>query len=168
MGVTTPLRRALKQTFYPFVERRGFVADLRDQPRSVVFRRTAGSVVQMFEVQWEKFGKPRFALNFGTCSVDGITIQHEVHSAGSVYPSWCPDAGALQPRRGATSRSWFRQDHSFVHYLLRGPALRDPTAVVAELLALFPELEQYWSTGHVGPHMRIWKPRNPRAVHNGS
>jgi hypothetical protein len=42
----------------------------------------------------------------------------------------------------------------------------DPTAVVAELLALFPELEQYWSTGHVGPHMRVWNPRNSRAVHN--
>jgi hypothetical protein len=166
MGTTTALRRALKQDFFAFVEKRGFRMDQRDQPRSTVFRRSVGGVVQIFGIQWEKYGRPRFALHFGTCSEAGLLIQGQVHQAGSVFPGWCPDAGSLQPRRGTSTRSWFRQDRSLLQRLFLRPAMREPSEVAGELLALFPELERYWATGEVGRHMRIWNHHPPGLVQN--
>lgn len=166
MGTTTPLRRALKHAFFPHVEKSGFIADLRDQPRSTVFRRATGGVVQMFELQWEKYGKPRFSLNFGTCPAAGMHIQGQLHIPENVFPTWCPDAGTLRPRRGATTLSWFRQDRSFLQRLFRRPALREPSEVVGQVQKLFPELERYWSTGEVGRHMCIWSSRPHHMAHN--
>lgn len=166
MGITTGLRRALKQDFFSFVEKTGFSIDPRNQPGSTVFRRSVGSVVQIFEIQWEKYGRPRFALHFGTCAAAGLQIQGQVHHTGSVLPTWCPDTGSLQPRRGTSSRSWFRQDRPLLQRLLLRPAMREPSEVVGEVLALFPELERYWATGEVGKHMRIWNHHPPGFVQN--
>ena len=160
MGVTTALRRALKDEFFPYVETRGFIADTALQPRSTIYRRRAPNVMQMFEVQWEKYGKPRFALHFGTCPLEGLLIHGERHLPESVLPTWCADAGSLQPGRGAGTDSWFRQDATVVQRLLLQPALRQPADVVQELLALFPELERYWTSGEIGPHLRLWHPRH--------
>ena len=157
MGRTTELRRALKERFVPYAVDRGFVVDERRQPGSTVFRRSENHRVDMFEVQWEKYGKPRFAVHFGTCPADGLRVNEAVHAAPDALPTWCPDAGSLQPRRGAGSRSWFRQDSTIVERLLGRPALRAPGDVVNQLLALFAELERYWRSGDAGPHMRFWK-----------
>jgi hypothetical protein len=164
MGPTTELRRELKARFYPFAQQIGFAADLRDEPRSAVFRRQIRDRVQLFDLQWEKYGKPRFSLNFGTCSAKGLSIQGHLHPPETVFAAWCPDAGTLQPCKGTSNRRWFRQDNRFVQRLLGQPALRNPADVVTELLRLFGELERYWSTGEVGRHMRIWDPRNSRGV----
>ena len=156
MGATTELRRALKERFFPYLRARGFAADLRHQPTSTVFRRRMGSGVQILGVQWEKYGKPRFVVHFGTCPAEGLPLQSGVCSPDDTLPTWCPDSGSLQPRRGVSSRAWFRQDSTLVQRLLGQPALRAPADVVDELLEIFPELERYWTTGDVGPHVRLW------------
>ena len=156
MGATTELRRALKERAFPHLLARGFTADLRHQPTSTVFRRRMRSGVQILEVQWEKYGKPRFVVHFGTCPAEGLPLQSGVSSPDDTLPTWCPDSGSLQPRRGVSSRAWFRQDSTLVQRLLGQPALRAPADVVDELLEIFPELERYWTTGDVGPHVRLW------------
>jgi hypothetical protein len=156
MGPTTELRRALKARFFAYARDRGFVADERLQPRSTIFRRGVADRVHIFEVQWDKYGKPRFALHFGTCRADGVDVNGTIHPPGDTLPTWCPDTGSLQPRRGTGTRSWFRQDSTVLQRVLGRPALRDPGDVVDELLALFPELERYWASGEVGPHLRQW------------
>lgn len=156
MGPTTDLRRELKARFLPYAADRGFVVDRTAQPQSTVFRRRVGHDVQIFEVQWEKYGRPRFRVNFGTCPADGLRAGGTVHPPDATLPSWCPDAGTLQPRRGRTSRSWFRQDATWAERLLGKPARRDPSAVVDECLSLFQELERYWTHRQVGPHLRQW------------
>ena len=163
MGATTELRRALKVRFFPYLIARGFVADLRDQPMSTVFRRRLGSRVQIVGVQWEKYGKPRFAVFFGTCPAEGLQLQGRVWSPDEILPTWCPDTGSLQPGRGLSTRAWFRQDSTLMQRLLGQPPLRTPDHVVEELLALFPELERYWTVGEVGPHVRIRQA--PAAAH---
>lgn len=156
MGRTTDLRRALKTRFFPYALDRGFVADGRRQPVSTTFRRLAGSSVQIFDVQWEKYGKPRFAVHFGTCPAGGLSVSGTLHPPGEALPTWCPDTGSLQPRDGTSTRSWFRQDATLLQRLLGRPPLRDPAEVAEEVVALFPELERYWQTGEVGRHMRRW------------
>jgi hypothetical protein len=159
MGATTDLRRALKATFIPYVVERGFVVDSRSQPRSTEFRRRVGNVVQIFSLQWEKYGTPRFAVHFGTCPAEGLSVNGTLHAPEDTLPTWLPESGTLQPGRGPASRFWFRQDASLLQRLMGKPAVRSSTAPVDELLALFPELERYWATGSVGPHLKLWNPQ---------
>ena len=162
MASTTALRRELKARFFPYATERGFVMDPRNQPRSTAFRRRAESRVHMFEVQWEKYGTPRFIVHFGTCPAEGLRVDGRLIAPEDTLPTWCPDAGTLQPRRGTSPRSWFRQDSPWISRMLGRPALRAPAAVVDELLALLPELERYWRSDEVGPHLKLWGPQSTR------
>ena len=162
MGVTTELRRALKARLFPYLLARGFAPDLRNQPNLAVFRRRADGRVHILGLQWEKYGKPRFIIHFGTCPADGLPLKSGVCSPEDVLPTWCPDAGTLQPRRGMSTRAWFRQDSTLVQRLLGQPARRAPNEVVDELIAVFPELERYWVSGEAGPHVRLWPVRGDR------
>lgn len=157
MGTHTELRRELKDRFFPYAAERGLAVDRRHQPGSTIFRRRVGSRVQMFEVQWDKYGAPRFALHFGTCPAVGVHLNGTAYTPDDILPTWCDDVGTLQPRRGFSSRSWFRPDSTAVRRLLGRPALRAAVDVVDELLALFPEIEQYWASGDVGRHLRMWR-----------
>ena len=156
MGTTTELRRALKARFVPHAASRGFAVDERNQPHSTVFRRRAGVSVQMFEVRWEKYGRPRFAVHFGTCPAEGLDVNGVLHAPEDTLPTWCPDPGSFRPRRGGAGNQWFRGDATVLQRLRGSPALRDPDLVVDELLAIFPELERYWAEGEVGPHLKLW------------
>ena len=162
MGATTELRRALRARVFPYLFARGFAADLRNQPTSTVFRRPVRNRVLVLGVQWEKYGKPRFVVHFGTCPAEGLRFQSGVCCAEDMLPTWCPDSGILQPRRGLSSRSWFRQDSTLVERLLGQPPLRAPDDVVDELIAVLPELEHYWTSGEIGPHVRLWPVRGGR------
>ena len=157
MGPTTELRRALKARFFSHAVAIGFAMDDRNQPRWTTFRRRVGSSVQIFDVQWEKYGKPRFIVHFGTCPAEGLPLDGTIHLPEETLATWCPDRGSLQPRPGTSSRSWFRQDSTLWQRLLGRPPRRDPGDVVDQLFAIFPELERYWADGQVGPHLRQWK-----------
>ena len=157
MGRTTELRRALKTQFFAHAIGRGFVVDERHQPGTTTFRRRAGNGVHVFDVQWEKYGKPRFAVHFGTCPSEGLLVNGVTHLPDETLATWCADAGTLRPRRGSSAHAWFRQDAAWWERLVGRRALRDPADVVAELLAVFPELERYWVSGDVGPHLKLWR-----------
>ena len=131
--------------------------DERSQPSATRFRRRAGSLVQMFEVRWEKYGRPRFAVHFGTCPADGLLVNGVLHAPEDTLPTWCPDTGTLRRRRGGAGGLWFRQDATVLERLLGSPAARNPEGVVDELLAVFPELERHWADGEVGPHLKLWR-----------
>jgi hypothetical protein len=111
----------------------------------------------MFELQWDKYGSARFAINFGTCPILGLDINGKSTPAEEALPTWCSDTGRLQPRVGSGTRSWFRQDSTLLQRLMGARAVRHPSEVADELLALFPEVEQYWASGTVGPHVKIWR-----------
>ena len=113
------------------------------------------SRAELFEVQWDKYGTPRFVVRFGTCPPGGLQVNGQVFAVEETLPTWCDDSGSLQPRRGFSTRSWFRQDSTLVQRLLGHPARRSAAGVVDELLALFPEVERYWATGAVGPHIQM-------------
>lgn len=156
MGPTTELRRELKRTFFPFVQGRGFCIDHRDAPTFTRFRRHTPEAVHLFEVQWEKYGAPRFVINFGTSPPQGLEINGELHAPERLYVGWLPRNGRLQPKGGTSSRSWFRQDESLLRRWMPGSRkLRAASDVVDELLHLFAELEAYWNDGTVGQHLRM-------------
>ncbi len=155
MGNTTELRREIKQTFVPFAEARGFKLDRRYSPQFLEFRRVTEREMHLFDIQWEKYGKPRFVVNFGKCPAHGAVFNGEMLSPGLVRPAHCSVNGRLQPGKGPMTSNWFRQDKPFLARLLSRESLYPPGQVVGELVSLFPELEAYWRDGITGPHLRI-------------
>jgi hypothetical protein len=157
MGNTTALRQALKAMVYPRLQAQGFVIDQRRQPVSTTFRRARGERVDLLDLQWDKYGRPRFVLHAGTCPATGLMLATGLLPAADALPTWCADAATLKPRRGTGTRAWFRQDATLPQRLLGRPRLRPPEAVVAELLALLPELGPFWDSGRAGPHLWRWR-----------
>jgi hypothetical protein len=157
MGTTTALRREIKRRFIPAIEKEGFALDERNAPAFWIFRRKAERSVHVFCLQWEKYGRPRFRIDLGTCPLEGLEFSGNRFAWEDMHPHWVLDATTLIPKRGTSSRAWFRQDTTWLRRLFGAPALRSPGEVVDELLALFPEADKYWAEGTLGPHMRQWR-----------
>ena len=155
MGPTTELRRHLKSTFYPFAEARGFRLDNRHAPTITRFRRPTSDAVHLFELQWEKYGRPRFVVNFGACPPSGLQLEGRQLAPEELFVGWLPGNGRLQPLKGTGSGSWFRQDKPWLGRLLSGARLRPAAEVVEELLELFPEVERYWNEGRRSEHLYL-------------
>jgi len=155
------LRNEVRTTFVPFVRSVGFERVPHRSSLFVDFRRNAGAVVHVLEVQWDKFGRPRFVINYGTCPLAGLDIRGEHFTPSDVCAGWLPDSGRLRPGRGASTASWFRQDRSLLTTLPLRRRSRAASAVIAEAVHLSGELEAYWRSGVVGEHMR---PVPPSAI----
>ncbi len=155
MGQTTELRRAIKRSFAPEMTRKGFVVDSRDMPQCSTFRCCTADDVRVCDIQWDKRGRPRFVVNFGSCGPKGVICHGQAVEAADVFPSQTPLAGRLGPRSASRGESWFGQDRSWLASLFLQLRFLSAEEVVAELLRLFPEVERYWSTGEVGPHLRM-------------
>lgn len=160
MGKTTDLRRALKSSFFPFVRQLGFEVDQRHGPGFVDFRRRSGERVEFIEIQWEKYGRPRFKLSFGTVSAHGTVSHGSLIPANEVGPGQAPSYVILYPTgKGGSTRNWFCQDKPLWLTILTLRRLKAPEQVCDELLQFFPEVESYFATGETGPHCRVH--RNP-------
>ena len=157
MGTTTELRRDLKARFFPHVLQGGFILDESGAPGFWRFRRKAGDGVQLFEVQWDKYGRPRFVINFGRCPFEGLRIDGKVFPPEEVLVGWLPTHGRLQPVRGSSVGSWFRQDKRLLPRLFSKEKLVPAGRVVSRLLELFPEVETWWANGSVGPHLEMFE-----------
>jgi hypothetical protein len=152
MGTTTDLRRALKADVYPLLARRGFAIDQRHSPQFTDFRRTRGHVVDFIEFQWEKYGRPRFKFSFGTVSASG-TVGGGMHTlAADMGPGQAPSYVCLYPKgNGTSTRHWFCQDaRPLLHFLGFQP--RPASQVSTELVALLPEVDEYFLSGKAGLH----------------
>ena len=153
MGRTTALRREIRTRFFPFMIAKGFVLDMRDAPTFFAFRKETPEGVLHCDIQWEKYGKPRFILNFGRGepAVAPTAIRGRLHSR----------------RRPAfwTTRDWFCQDRPLLSRIFRS-RFRPPAEVVDSLLSLFAEVEACWASGVAGPHIRLFPalPVTPRPV----
>ena len=157
MGSTTELRRELKERFFPRALAGGFVLDQSGAPGFWRFLRRAGDGVHLLEVQWEKYGRPRFVINFGQCPLEGLTIDGKRFPPEQVLVGWLPSNGRLQPVRGPSVRNWFRQDKGLLARLFSTEKLVPAGRVVSRLLELFPEVEAYWEKGTVGPHLEMFE-----------
>jgi hypothetical protein len=146
MGRTTDLRQAVKRDFVPFLRDKGFTLDMSDAPRLYRFRKIDSDVVLECNVQWEKYGSPRFILNFSKRGSKGLIA-----------------SGRLGPSQRRTLAGWFRQDRPWPSRLISFSKLYPAEQVVARLIALFGEVEAYWKSGTVGPHMRLLPVPRPRA-----
>lgn len=155
MGRTTALRRELKRVLVPFMESKKFIIDQRHAPSFFEFRRIVNGRVQFFEIQWEQSGKPRFVVNFGHASIKGTICHNERISANEVCAGKTAEYCRLRPGRGSSTRSWFRQDRPTLSALIARNSFYPPELPVQQLIELFPEAEEYWLTGMLGPNSKL-------------
>ena len=155
MGRTTELRREIKSTFVPYVEEKGYVCSMKNAPSFIDFKKITNNEVWVFDIQFEKYGLPRFVVNFGKCSADGVTLNGTHYSQSEIVPSLTPGIGRLQPGKTSSTGSWFRQDKHWLTKLVTSSKQRPASEVVNQLMSMFSELEQYFEKGTIGEHLRI-------------
>lgn len=149
---TAALRDEIKKTFFPFAAEKGFTRD-KGSSLFFVFRKVDENGGYVFDIQFEKYHKPRFVVNLGSCGVDGVTLGGRHIAASDIQPSDTPNFARLKPGAGGGTNSWFRQDRSLLKSLLTFKRLDDPAAPVALLMKLFAEAEEYLYAGTRGPHI---------------
>lgn len=153
MGITTPLRAALRKTFYPYVESQGFVLDKSQQPDTAVFRGRRQDVIHVFEITWDRYGAPRFSLTFGETPASGAMLDGK-HVGGEEVRVCCSASMlALQRKRTGLKAGWFQLRRPFVQQLLTRKRDYSPQEVVAQLMAWFPEVDAWWDSKAIGPHL---------------
>jgi hypothetical protein len=135
-----PLNDELKRRFYPYVKSRGFVKKRSTDAHFAEFIRKTDSGEDVFDIQWDKYWRPYFVLNF--------------KKVGTVEKHWSY-RGRLQRKRGGQLSCWFSLSPPFLEKILNFRWQYSTTEVVLELLEAFQELEQWWSTGEIGPHIYI-------------
>jgi len=153
MGNTTDLRRELKKRFYPLVAAHGFHIDKSAGPFGVDFRRMTADGIDVFDLQWDKYGRPRFVVNFGLCPATGAYHFGEHVLPEKVLAYMGSPSGRLGPGKGAGNHSWFRQDRAFFRRVVLRQQPRPAAEVVDELLGVFPELLAWFRDQRPGPHM---------------
>jgi Ni,Fe-hydrogenase III small subunit len=67
------------------------------------FRRIRSTEAQIVEIQWEKYGNPRFVVNFGRCPKDGVVFRGEHFPVEKIYAGWLVGGGRLKPGHGRTT-----------------------------------------------------------------
>lgn len=155
MSRSSALRNAIKASFYPFAVEHGFT---RGKTTSMFtpFRRVRGNVVQVFDIQWDKYGGPRFVINFGEAPSDGVEFAGQKLSADELDPVHCPLKGRLQRWRGGSLRTWFQLSKPWLETLRTGRWAYTPEEVAAQVVECFAELEAWWDSKQEGPHVYIW------------
>jgi Domain of unknown function (DUF4304) len=152
MTRATELRGAVKAMLYPFADAQGFVRAKSRNGLSTTFRRATPELIQVFDIQWDKYGAPAFVLNFGECPLSGLDMIDIGHvAAEDVCPGWCTRCGRLQSRRGAFG--WFKLRKPLLEAVISLKWRYRPEEVVQHVIKWFPEVEAWWANKDEGPHI---------------
>lgn len=142
------LREAVKKHFYPFAEAKGFSRSKSTHPHFTTFRKPNGSTVQVFDVQWDKYGRPSFVINFGEAT--NVSPQAEVE------PEQCDVLCRLQPDKN--SPRWWRLRKPLLEILRTRRIKYEPEEVVAHVMGCFEEAEEWWAEKKEGAHVHVcWR-----------
>ncbi|MBB3170216.1 hypothetical protein [Simiduia aestuariiviva] len=133
-----PLNDEMKRSFYPWVKASGFIKQKSTDSHFVEFRRETTSGVDVFEVQWDKYWRPYFVVNFG--------------KEEATDTAW-RKGGRLQRKRGGSMSNWFGLPKPMLYKLVTLSWSYKPEEVVEELKAAFGELESWWENGEIGKHL---------------
>lgn len=109
--------------------------------------------VHVFDVQWDKYGKPRFVVNFGEAPTEGVLRYGVPVEARNVEVFDCKPMLRLQRRRGGSMGCWFQLRRPVLRQLLTFQREYTPEEVVREVLVIFSEAEEWWSSRAKGRHI---------------
>ncbi|KQZ40063.1 DUF4304 domain-containing protein [Duganella sp. Root1480D1] len=147
--MANPLREAIKRYFYPYAESQGFKRAKSSHPQFTSFRRFQGERIHVFDVQWDKYGRPRFIVNFGEANVNNVGVPKM-----EVETQHCNHMYRLQRKKGGSYSCWFQLRKPWLEALSSRRLKYQPEEVVDQLIAYFLEMEAWWSDKLEGPHVQ--------------
>jgi hypothetical protein len=144
------LRAVVSEKLVPVLLARGYQgpSELRGNVLVHEYRQATTQGTHVLEIQFEKYQRPRFAINLFVEPPGGM--ESLTRNGGTII------SGRLKARPGATTASWFRADRSWwERVILRRSGTLENEAV--ELcLSLLPEVEAWWGTQRASPHILSW------------
>jgi hypothetical protein len=154
MSKSEALRKELKATVWPHFDRAGFV---RGKATSlfVPFHRHVAGVVQVFEVQWDKHHLPRFVINFGEIPAERLAQRPGDDLQALELVNHSRYLLRLMRGRGGTMGSWYQLRKPLWEKMSTFSWSYTPSEVAAQVIANFSEVEAWWATKEIGPHIRV-------------
>ncbi len=146
MTLREKVRQQLSDRLLPELRRRGFEGPSKIDGNGLLheFRRRKGDNTQVFTIQFEKYGLPRFVINVHIEPTAGV---RSILTRGRTIV-----AGRATPKRGRlTTGTWFRADQPILKRLF-GSRSREAEAV-SEVLAMIEEFEDWWSNPRPTEHI---------------
>jgi len=156
MAKTKPMRDALRSVFYPHVLSLGFEVDKRWQPEIVVFRRFCTRTVHVFEIQWDKYHRPKFVVNFSEAPLEGVDFCGKWMDAKDVMSVHCGSYLRLVRDQGRFTNRWFQLRRPLLEQLVSLKRNYHPEEIACQVVKRFDEVEDWWATRAVGKHVQGW------------
>lgn len=142
------LLKILSDLFIPVIEAKGFSRHQIHKEKNFPFgdfRREGASGFEVIEIQFDKNGGARFVINFGIIPKVGFEDSHGQHfSPGEIIISWLPEWYRIYPNR--FFKTWFSSS------VISGLSLT--TEPVLKVVQLIPEIEEWFRTSKIGPHVK--------------
>jgi hypothetical protein len=149
------LLAALKQRLIPLLTSSGFVvhplsgeerasAEIRGAFPLGYLKRRRGADLELLDVQ---FHRDRFVLNFGVVGPAGIDLPWGHFAQEDASTGGLPESGRLYSRRHFMR--WFAVPR------FGGDRRQRAAKTVDRLIALHPEIEAWFASGAIGPHLRV-------------
>ena len=151
----SPLRAAIRDRFFPVAEAHGFVRRKAAHPLFTDFRREGEGKVQLFDIQWDKYHRPSFVLNFGEAPCGDLNVHGTLVLAEQVGPANCPFGGRLQRFKDGSLSCWFRLRKPWREVVRFGGWNYRPEQVADEVIGAFKELEEWWTSKVEGLHVYV-------------
>ena len=154
MSKSAALREELKASLWPFLDRAGFI---RGKSTSLFtpFRRHTTEMVHVCEIQWDKSYRPSFVINFGELTADRFALvpTREVESGWLL--NHCDEQLRLKGRRVllGSAGSWYQPSKPLWEAITTLRCKYSPAEVTAGVIDNFSEVEDWWRTKAIGPHV---------------
>lgn len=150
------LKKRIEEKLYPFLEKKGFARAFSPSANRVGlydFFRDRDGTTDVFTIQWEKHGYAAFKVPLGKGPSEALKrLWGKVQSKeDAIEFKPCSEGVVLYPSRFQSLQfGWFRVN-------IFGKLFKDDpySDVAGKVIELFPECEDWWRTGLVGPHLRI-------------
>jgi hypothetical protein len=144
------LRAAISEKVVPVLLSKGYQGPSELKGNALVheYRRSTPQGTHVLEIQFEKYQRPRFAINLYVEPPGGM--ESLTRNGGTIT------TGRLKARPGATTRSWFRADRSWWEQMILRHSDTVENEAVELCLSLLPEVEAWWSSQRASPHITSW------------
>lgn len=109
-------------------------------------KRVNGKKLEIVEIQFDKYGKTKFVINFGVAPEEGVILPWTRIEQNDADVSALSEAFRLYSR--SIYPSWFELG------ILSEETEENVKKIVSKAIDLYPEIETWFSTRVIGKHMR--------------
>ena len=115
-----------------------------------LMKRKKGKMVEMIKIQLDRRGAPKFVINFGVIPPEGVTIRGKHFSQNDCRVAEALVFCRLYPSRWLGPYGWFSP--SFFSFAFNIESKIEN--MVEDAIKLYPEIENWFKSKVVGPHVR--------------